>query len=140
MTAQAATNGAAPAAAAAADAAASAHGAAPALEPIGDRKLRILCLHGYLQNAEVRPARCTVRLCGLGARHAGAFPPPVPTSLPACLCLPPQVFRSRIGSMRKALKGRAEFLFLDAPFAAEGDAAAVAESGGDASQPGRSWW
>lgn len=44
-----------------------------------------------------------------------------------------QVFRSRIGSWRKGLKGRAEFFFVDAPFPAEpADAAAVAESGGDA--------
>lgn len=39
---------------AAAAATASAFAAAMALEPIGDRKLRILCLHGYLQNSEVR--------------------------------------------------------------------------------------
>lgn len=51
-----------------------------------------------------------------------------------------QIFRSRIGSLRKALKSRAEFVFMDAPFLAEGDAAAVAESGGDSSQQGRSWW
>ncbi|KAL4448145.1 hypothetical protein ABPG75_005364 [Micractinium tetrahymenae] len=71
--------------------------------PIEDRKLRILCLHGYLQNAEV--------------------------------------FRSRIGSLRKALKSRAEFVFLDAPYLAEpGSDAAVAESGGERGSPGRSWW
>ncbi|PRW45017.1 Glucose-induced degradation 4 [Chlorella sorokiniana] len=90
------------ASAADAPAASAAAAGAPALEPIGDRKLRILCLHGYLQNGEI--------------------------------------FRSRIGSLRKALKSRAEFVFVDAPFPAEGDASAVAESGGDSSQQGRSWW
>lgn len=34
-------------------AAAAAPSVEPVLPPIGDRKLRILCLHGYLQNAEV---------------------------------------------------------------------------------------
>ena len=45
--------------------------------------------------------------------------------------------------MRKALKGRAEFVFMDAPFPVEpqdADAQAVAESGGDAGALGRSWW
>lgn len=73
-------------------------------------------------------------------------PPPAARLPPACphTCPPHparlQIFRSRIGSMRKALKSRAEFVFVDAPFLAEGDAAAVAESGGDSSQQGRSWW
>lgn len=146
MTAQAVISGAAPAAAAAAAAlTASAANAAPALEPIGDRKLRILCLHGYLQNAEVRLLSCS--MCSLpvaaGLVHLATLQARRPFTHPACgasLRHWPQVFRSRIGSMRKALKSRAEFLFLDAPFLAEGDAAAVAESGGDASQPGRSWW
>ena len=74
------------------------------------RKLRILCLHGYLQNAAV--------------------------------------FRSRLGSMRKALKSRAEFIFIDAPHLAaqqqpepEQDDAAVAEDGtSSSSSQGRSWW
>lgn len=54
-----------------------------------------------------------------------------------------QVFRSRIGSMRKALKGRAEFFFMDAPYTLEPEAVddrAVAESGGAAGAVGRSWW
>lgn len=71
--------------------------------PIEDRKLRILCLHGYLQNGEV--------------------------------------FRSRIGSLRKALKSRAEFFFMDAPYLAEPDSdAAVADSGGERGLQGCSWW
>lgn len=54
-----------------------------------------------------------------------------------------QIFRGRVGSMRKALKGRAEFVFCDAPFPVEpqhADAQAVAESGGAAGALGRSWW
>ena len=57
--------------------------------------------------------------------------------------LPPQIFRSRIGSMRKALKSRAEFFFVDAPFPVAPEAAdeqAVAESGGSSGAVGRSWW
>jgi hypothetical protein len=71
--------------------------------PIAGRKLRILCLHGYLQNSEV--------------------------------------FRTRIGSLRKALKSRAEFVFVDAPFPAEpANAQAVADSGGATGSQGLSWW
>lgn len=53
----------------------------------------------------------------------------------------PQVFRSRIGSLRKALKSRAEFFFMDAPYLAEPDSdAAVADSGGERGLQGCSWW
>ena len=62
--------------------------------PVAQRKLKILCLHGYLQNAEV--------------------------------------FRSRIGSLRKGLKSRAEFFFVDAPYLVEAEDAAKSV--------GRSWW
>jgi hypothetical protein len=41
-------------------------------------KMRILCLHGYMQTGSV--------------------------------------FRMKIGSLRKALKSRADFVFVDAPF------------------------
>ena len=76
-----------------------------AAAPITDRKLRLLCLHGYLQNSDI--------------------------------------FKSRIGSMRKALKSRADLVFVDAPYLvapAEADDQAVAESGGAAGAQGRSWW
>ena len=72
--------------------------------PVAQRKLKILCLHGYLQNAAV--------------------------------------FRSRIGSLRKGLKSRAEFFFVDAPYLVEAaDDAETAESdGGGSAGAGRSWW
>ncbi|BDA48958.1 Esterase OVCA2 [Coccomyxa sp. Obi] len=66
-----------------------------------DRKLRILCLHGYLQNAEV--------------------------------------FRGRIGSLRKGLKSRAEFFFVDAPHLAQGEEAEIRAAGGTGDHP-RAWW
>ncbi|KIY94360.1 hypothetical protein MNEG_13602 [Monoraphidium neglectum] len=67
----------------------------------GGGKLKVLCLHGFMQTADA--------------------------------------FRMRVGSMRKALKSRVEFEFLDAPFLA-GDhlsAEQIAELGGSAS--GRTW-
>lgn len=57
--------------------------------------LKILCLHGYMQNGSV--------------------------------------FRNKIGSMRKAMKRRAEFVFVDAPFV-------VKELQDGQEQQGRSWW
>lgn len=111
--------------------------AAAAAPPIADRKLRILCLHGYLQNGEVRrvqSAGCGGQFFVLGA-SANMSPPS-----PPCVV---QVFRSRIGSLRKALKSRAEFVFVDAPFAVAPEATsaqAVAESGGSSGAVGRSWW
>ncbi|MEW5317039.1 MAG: hypothetical protein WDW38_008370 [Sanguina aurantia] len=74
------------------------------------QKLRLLCLHGYTQNAEV--------------------------------------FRTRLGSLRKALKSRVEFVFLDAPFlvgpaplAGDSLSTSDADANGDApAQQGRSWW
>jgi predicted esterase len=82
------------------------------------RLLKVLCLHGYLQDAAI--------------------------------------FKSRIGSMRKALKSRLEFVFIDAPFMASPSALQLAsrssqcpqlaseeatdESGTEAGSQGRSWW
>lgn len=65
-------------------------------------KLTVLCLHGYLQNAEV--------------------------------------FRSRMGSTRKALKSRCEFVFVDAPHIV--DAATQAQLAGDDGvvDNARTWW
>ena len=80
--------------------------AAPQPEAAGD-KLRVLCLHGYMQNAEVM-------MGGLGRGwQTGSVRARAPTGPP--LCTHAQVFRSRLGSMRKALKSRAEFVFVDAP-------------------------
>ncbi|KAK9830318.1 hypothetical protein WJX72_010963 [[Myrmecia] bisecta] len=69
----------------------------------GERqKLRILCLHGYLQNAET--------------------------------------FRAKIGSVRKALKSRAEFFFVDAPHPVQiQDEQQVQAEGGTRDSP-RAWW
>lgn len=65
-------------------------------------KLKLLCLHGYLQNMEV--------------------------------------FRSKIGSMRKALKSRLEFEFVEGPYEATAGPLgnAAEEQGLDIG--GRSWW
>ncbi|KAG1662004.1 hypothetical protein FOA52_012175 [Chlamydomonas sp. UWO 241] len=72
-------------------------------------KLKLLCLHGHLQNNEV--------------------------------------FRSKIGSMRKALKSRCEFEFVEGPYEAaphplstgSGGLPSAAEEGG-VEIGGRSWW
>lgn len=57
------------------------------------QKLRILCLHGYLQNGDV--------------------------------------FKNRIGSMRKALKRRAEFFFVSAPHHVERQEDGASSAGGE---------
>lgn len=51
-----------------------------------------------------------------------------------------QVFRSKIGSWRKALRQRADFHFVDAPFLVEGDDKDVQLSGGAQEGPRRGWW
>lgn len=51
-----------------------------------------------------------------------------------------QVFRSKIGSWRKALRQRAEFVFVDAPFLVEGEEKDVQLSGGAQEGPRRAWW
>eukprot|EP00955_Chlamydomonas_euryale_P011880 127609-Chlamydomonas_euryale.AAC.1 len=52
-----------------------------------------------------------------------------------------QVFRSRIGSLRKALKSRVEFEFAEAPYDASPHplAASASEEGG-VEAGGKSWW
>ena len=50
-----------------------------------------------------------------------------------------QVFRGRIGSMRKALKSRAEFIFVDAQHEAKGEEAEIRAAGGTGDHP-RTWW
>lgn len=92
-----------PVAGAAAPAVAGAAGPVTSGSVVAGRKIRILCLHGYLQDSDG--------------------------------------FRTKIGSMRKALKSRAEFVFVDAPYTAEPTSAqAVADAGGASESQGRSWW
>ena len=70
-----------------------------------DRKLRVLCLHGFTQNGET--------------------------------------FRQRTGSIRKQLKKKIDFVFIDAPHDASGafgddDASALGTAGGGVGP--RAWW
>ncbi|KAL6760299.1 alpha/beta-hydrolase [Haematococcus lacustris] len=67
------------------------------------KKLKLLCLHGYTQNAET--------------------------------------FSSRIGSLRKALKSRCDFVFVDAPFPSTGlPGSDDADEAQGLASGGRSWW
>ena len=70
-----------------------------------DRKLRVLCLHGFTQNGET--------------------------------------FRQRTGSIRKQLKKKIDFVFIDAPHDASGafgdDDASALGTAGDGVGP-RAWW
>lgn len=50
-----------------------------------------------------------------------------------------QVFRGRIGSLRKGLKSRADFFFVDAPHLAKGEEAEIRAAGGSGDHP-RAWW
>ena len=50
-----------------------------------------------------------------------------------------QVFSGKIGSMRKALKSRAEFMFMDAPHEAQGEEAEIRAAGGTGEYP-KTWW
>lgn len=50
-----------------------------------------------------------------------------------------QVFRGKIGSVRKALKSRADFIFLDAPHLAQGEEAEIRAAGGTGDHL-RAWW
>lgn len=69
-----------------------------------DKKLKVLCLHGYLQNAEV--------------------------------------FRKRTGALRKALRSRCEFTFVDAPHEVAWDVSDEerAACGADGGGARRGWW
>ena len=49
------------------------------------------------------------------------------------------MFKGRIGSLRKALKSKAEFLFVDAPHLAKGEEAEIRAAGGTGEVP-RAWW
>ena len=70
----------------------------PAASPA---KLRILCLHGFLQNADS--------------------------------------FRGKVGSLRKALKSRAELIFVDATHLAPSVDTSELRSAGGTESP-RAWW
>ena len=50
-----------------------------------------------------------------------------------------QVFSGKIGSMRKALKSRAEFIFMNAPHEARGEEAEIRAAGGTGEHP-KTWW
>ena len=96
-------------------------------------KLRILCLHGYLQNAEVFHAFMTslvLYACLAGSSTSHTENPSADYT---------QVFSGRIGSMRKALKSRAEFIFIDAPHEAVGEEAETRAAEGTGDHP-RTWW
>ena len=99
----------------------------PSPDPTSKRRLRILCLHGYLQNAEVSPSSADTCSITTGQAKERAH---VASS---------QVFRGRIGSMRKALKSRAEFIFVDAPHETKGEEADIRAAGGTGDHP-RTWW
>ncbi|KAG2436656.1 hypothetical protein HXX76_006184 [Chlamydomonas incerta] len=51
-----------------------------------------------------------------------------------------EIFRSRLGSMRKALKSRVEFVFVDAPFEAQGLPGSEDPEEVQGGRDGRSWW
>ena len=52
----------------------------------------------------------------------------------------PQVFRARLGSLRKALKSRADFVFVDGPHAVTALDGTLAAEAGAASTHQRAWW
>ena len=102
---------------------------APSSAPKSKKKLRILCLHGYLQDAEVSPVdanACSINMPSWQAKARAHI-------------ASSQVFSGRIGSMRKALKSRAEFIFVDAPHEAKGEEADIRAAGGTGDHP-RTWW
>jgi hypothetical protein len=84
-------------------------GPPPASPPPPPRKLKVLCLHGFTQNAET--------------------------------------FRQRTGSIRKQLKSRIDFVFVDAPHDASGafgesDASSLGGATGESESDAgpRAWW
>ena len=100
-------------------------------QPLAERKLRLLCLHGYMQNAAVynlSSASCLSLL----QRHASQV-----ASTTRCST---QVFRARVGSLRKALKSRADLVFVDGPHAVTAADGVLAAEAGAASTHQRAWW
>ncbi len=51
-----------------------------------------------------------------------------------------QIFRARIGSLRKALKSRADLVFIDGPHALTATDDSLAAEAGAASANQRAWW
>ena len=98
--------------------------------PAGE-KLRILCLHGYQQSGEVGCAR-------RGASAPCAQPPCRWSQAQQCSD-DEQVFSSRIGSVRKALRSRADFHFVDAPTLARPEPGWASETN-EKRPVGRTWW
>jgi hypothetical protein len=93
----------------------------------------VLCLHGYLQDAEV----CSSISVSVWQVLRSLSSASIETNKSAHQWRM-QGFRKRIGSMRKALKARLEFVFVDAPSIAGSVDEAEALEGG---QPGgRTWW
>ena len=89
-------------------------------------KLQVLCLHGYLQNSEVSNSACQ--------------PEVLKETIGATISPFKQVFRAKIGSLRKGLKSRVDFHFVDAPHSAiVADESEVTASGGTADRP-LAWW
>ncbi len=88
-------------------------------------KLKLLCLHGYLQVGDPRAAdrRCRALRPHTHTDFARTLTQPCdsPCTPPASARAPQnaEIFKSRIGSLRKALKSRVEFVFIDAPFEAQ---------------------
>ena len=98
------------------------------------RKLRILCFHGYLQNAQVIAAlgRAVPHHC----RFCTAVPPASDLQIVRKCLLEVQEFSGKIGSLRKALKSRAELIFIDAPHHVEAEQS-ISDS---AAVDPRAWW
>ncbi len=83
-------------------------------------KVKLLCLHGYTQ-----VSRAAVSAREFGGEH---IPPALHRGLPRCCTRPAtcvqfiallqnaSTFYTRVGSLRKGLKSRCEFVFVDAPF------------------------
>mmetsp|Transcript_6014 Transcript_6014/g.15745 ORF Transcript_6014/g.15745 Transcript_6014/m.15745 type:complete len:250 (+) Transcript_6014:139-888(+) len=86
----------------------------------------------------------TAPRCARGAAANSVAMTPVGTRKARLLALhgftqDAQTFRSRIGSMRKGLKSRADFVFVDAPhMISDVSDEVVASAGGQSA--GRSWW
>ena len=56
------------------------------------------------------------------------------------MCCSLQVFRARLGSLRKALKSRADFVFVNGPHAVTATDGTLAAEAGAASTHQRAWW
>ncbi len=96
----------------------------------GAGKLRILCLHGYLQNAQVIHYLLST---------AQSDMPFFDTDGMACMhCM--QTFSNKIGSVRRALKSRAEMIFIDAPHLVASTTAEDMAGMGGSQEQSRGWF